>query len=220
MIGYDDPRVYLEIEDFRRDAELLSQIKRSIAMQKRIGEAKRDAYFTPRADALEEVSGAALDRILDAAQSISDIRTHSNITNCIVFHTRNLDGSLLDADILDRRREIDRLVCERLRSLFDSEAPLSIECSGHFWYPPGGYMGWHTNLRKPGWRFYITNSEQPGRSFFRYQDPDSAKIVTAVDQEWDFRLFRICPRKPFWHAVYSETNRFSLGYLIVRQDEH
>lgn len=80
-------------------------------------------------------------------------------------------------------------------------------------------LGWHTNLRKPGWRFYITHSEQPGKSFFLYRDPANAKIVTALDHEWDFRLFRICPRSSFWHSVYSETNRFSLGYMIVRQGE-
>ena len=28
------------------------------------------------------------------------------------------------------------------------------------------------------------------------------------------RLFAIRADKPFWHAIYSETNRFSLGYII------
>ena len=218
MIDYDDLEIFHEINDFRRDIELLSAVKRCISAQKRIGQAKYNNDYQPNPDAPKQVSKDTLDHILDNAEDISDIRTHSDISNCIVFHTRNLDGSLVDEGVLNMRREIDRLVANRLQSLFMPSEPLAIQCSGHFWYPAGGYMGWHTNLRKPGWRFYISYADQPGKSFFRYRDPDSTDIVTVVDREWDFRLFRICPNKPFWHAVYSDTNRFSLGYMVVRKE--
>jgi hypothetical protein len=75
-------------------------------------------------------------------------------------------------------------------------------------------MTWHTNNAAPGWRIYITHAEEPGRSFFRYRDPASGEILTASDHEWDARAFRIDPELPFWHAIYSNTNRFSFGYIV------
>jgi hypothetical protein len=35
-----------------------------------------------------------------------------------------------------------------------------------------------------------------------------------IDGAWDVRLFRIDPAVSFWHAVWSQTHRFSLGYTI------
>ena len=64
---------------------------------------------------------------------------------------------------------------------------------------------------------YVNYAEEPGRSFFRYRDPDTGKIETSIDREWNFRLFQITPEKPLWHAVYSDTNRFSLGYMVTEQ---
>ena len=78
-------------------------------------------------------------------------------------------------------------------------------------------MGWHTNSKSPGWRLYISYAEETGKSFFRYRDPDTGQVVTSMDAQWNFRLFRIDSTKPFWHAVYSETNRYSFGYRIVRK---
>jgi hypothetical protein len=75
-------------------------------------------------------------------------------------------------------------------------------------------MAWHTNSGAPGWRLYVTYAEEPGKSFFRYRYPDTHEIITSVDDEWNVRLFTIRADKPFWHAIYSETNRFSLGYMI------
>ena len=39
-------------------------------------------------------------------------------------------------------------------------------------------------------------------------------LACCIDKKWNFRFFHIAPEKPFWHAVYSETNRFSFGYMI------
>jgi hypothetical protein len=77
-------------------------------------------------------------------------------------------------------------------------------------------MGWHTNWQNPGWRLYINYAEEPGKSFFRYRDPETGKIVTAIDREFNFRLFRVSEEVPFWHAVCSDTYRYSLGYKVVK----
>lgn len=84
--------------------------------------------------------------------------------------------------------------------------------TGKFWYPNNGYMGWHTNNTYPGFRFYCTHAEEADKSFFRYRDPDTKEIVTSWDRAgWMGRLFKIDKDRPFWHCVYSETNRISTG---------
>ncbi len=57
-------------------------------------------------------------------------------------------------------------------------------------------MGWHTNSRAPGVRIYVTHAEEPGRSFFRYRDPDTDRVVTAPDDRWNVRVFRVGGEKP------------------------
>jgi len=48
----------------------------------------------------------------------------------------------------------------------------------------------------------------------QFLDPETGRIVTSTDKAWNFRLFRITPQKPLWHAIFSDTNRFSLGYRV------
>jgi hypothetical protein len=175
--------------------------------------------FQPCPDALARVSEDALGRVLATGEIVSDIRTNTGISNCLVFHTNALAGTVMDDSVLRLRRDVDSMVRRRLEGLIagDEEA---IEVSGHFWYPRGGYMGWHTNLRKPGWRFYVQYAEDPGKSFFRYRDPWTRGIVTRVDKQWNLCLFEIRPDAPLWHAVYSDTNRHSFGYRITLRQEN
>lgn len=211
--------LFYDLRHLTEDRELIHVVQSCVEQQKRIGARNLKEYFKPNDQARYYVSKEELDRILQSGEDISDIRTHTEITNCIVFHTTNLNGSLLDERVLKARRQADELVMERIKRLFRQTDDLSVEVSGHFWYPPGGFMGWHTNLRKPGWRMYVNYCEEEGKSFFRYRDPDTGEIVTAHDRTWNFRLFRITPAKPFWHCVYSDTHRFSLGYKIEQDGQ-
>lgn len=87
--------------------------------------------------------------------------------------------------------------------------------SGRNWYPPRGYMGWHTNANVKGFRLYCSHAPDAGASYFRYQDPISKTIVTSWDQAgWNFRCFRT-DLEPLWHCVYSETDRISFGYGMM-----
>ena len=176
-----------------------------------------ESFFKPNPKALEEVSEEALSRILQSSGSISDIRVDRSLSNCIVFNSKNMDGSVLNDQLVELRSETNQLVADRVRKRFKNSYGMKINESGHFWYPPGGYMKWHTNVRTPGWRLYVSYVEEPGKSFFRYRDPDTGKIVTSWDDGWNFRLFKIDPNKLFWHAVYSNTNRYSLGYRIAEE---
>ena len=84
--------------------------------------------------------------------------------------------------------------------------------SGLFYYPPTGYMGWHTNSEKPCKRVYIVYSD--GKSFFRYKDAQDS-IVTDWDKKGvDIKEFDIPEDDKLWHCIYSEGNRISIGFRL------
>lgn len=86
--------------------------------------------------------------------------------------------------------------------------------SGRIWYPPAGYMGWHTNDDNRGFKFYCAFAREGQKSFFRYRNPETGDIITAWDKEgWNFRLFKVTENL-LWHCVFSETDRFSIGYTF------
>ena len=57
-----------------------------------------------------------------------------------------------------------------------------IHDAGYYYYPPTGYMSWHTNSNRPGKRLYITYST--GNSSFRYLN----KPVYSVFFLWSNNL--------------------------------
>lgn len=161
------------------------------------------------------VSDARLNSILENEKWISDIVEDRKISNCLVYNFDNVDSAIINDKIARLRERLDKVVLEHAQKLFPGCPKLEIENTGHFWYPAGTYMGWHTNLRTPGWRYYINFVDQPNKSFFKYRDPNTGEIITSWDQIWNIRLFHITPAAPLWHAVYSNTNRFSFGYKVI-----
>ena len=165
--------------------------------------------------AKKAVAPEALERILSDGDDIHGIAEDEGLSDVIVFNAAHLDSSVRDNDVARLREDLDREVTKMLRQLLGFGRNLEARRSGHFWYPPGSHMAWHTNNKAPGWRVYLTHAEEPGRSFFRYCDPRTGKVVTTMDNRWDLRVFRVDPAQSLWHAVYSETDRFSFGYAIV-----
>lgn len=93
----------------------------------------------------------------------------------------------------------------------------SLIISGKGWYPPGGYMGWHTNSCTPGIRIYCSFAKEHGKSYFAYYK-DGEIIKCWDDCGWNFRMFSISSNL-FWHCVYSETDRISLGFRIIEDQK-
>ena len=84
------------------------------------------------------------------------------------------------------------------------------EPSGYFWYPCNSWCGWHTNSNKEGKRIYLTYTQEDNKSFFRYRDINTNKIITNWEKVgWQINKFEV----PMWHCVGSYTNRFSIGFL-------
>jgi hypothetical protein len=195
------------------DGPLRAAATACIELQKSAADLVRSGY-TPDPSGGEPVSAEALGRILASATDIRGIATERDITNAIPFNIKKVERTVMDKQVIAARKHLDDLVARRIAALFERrESPLLFK-SGQYWYPPGGYMGWHTNNRYPGWRLYVSYAEELGKSFFRYRRPKDGEIVTSQDTGWNVRLFEVDPARPLWHAVYSDTNRFSFGYVV------
>lgn len=197
------------------DAALWAAVNGVVRAMRRDQERLLAERFRPDPAASEVVAAEALTPLLAGKAWVSDIVEERGLSNCLAYNFGNVAGAVMDEDLAALRQEVDRRVLDLARDLFPGFPGLTVENTGHFWYPPGGYMGWHTNLRTPGWRCYLSRADVPGRSFFRYREPRDGRIVTAWDRGLDIRLFPIDPAAPLWHAVYSDTHRFSLGYKFI-----
>jgi GNAT superfamily N-acetyltransferase len=210
-----DPNALVhDLTEPQADAELQGAVFRIVSAMRRDQERFLRDHFRPDTAAAEAVAEESLTPLLANAAWVSDIVEDRRISNCIAYNFDNVDGAVMDDELGALRGHLDAVMLSRARALFPQCPDLTVENTGHFWYPNGGYMGWHTNLRTPGWRCYITIADEPGRSFFRYRHPDG-RVITSWDRTCDVRLFNITPSAPLWHAVYSETNRFSLGYKFL-----
>jgi len=101
-----------------------------------------------------------------------------------------------------------------LESIYGEE--YYIENTGNFLYLNSGYMEWHTNYDNIGDRIYITYCLEDNKSFFRYYDYESGKIITDYDNKGvTIRKFTVTGSEPyFWHSVASKCDRISLGFNI------
>ena len=104
----------------------------------------------------------------------------------------------------------------KIRLMLKDKYKGEVVVSGQFYYPPTGYMGWHTNCGDPCERFYITWASEDKKSFFRYYDYEKDEIITDYDDKGiTVRRFHIPDRAPhLWHCVGSECDRLSIGFRV------
>jgi len=160
------------------------------------------------------VSEAALASALAAGDAVGGIVAQRDLATALPFNARHTRGAVRSEEVARRRRELDDAFARWLPAAFGAGVRLVVRPAGQWWYPPGTYFGWHTNRAYPGWRLYLSHAEEPGRSFFRYRDPRDGRVVTSLDGVWDLRLFEIGRERHLWHAIYSETQRFSIGWMV------
>jgi hypothetical protein len=87
---------------------------------------------------------------------------------------------------------------------------LSGRSSGCKFYPPGGFLQWHTNSNDPGFRVYFVFVKEVG-SFFRYAH--KGQEITLPDEPgWNIRAFPISRKALLWHCVYAARDRYSFGF--------
>jgi hypothetical protein len=213
--SFDAEQGVYDLDPIILDAAFRADVRRCVEAQKSAASAAL-REFRPHPAAADEVSEQALAQLLAQGKDVHGISKDRSISNVIVFGGGNIADAVRSQTVEALRAQVDTHAQRLSKAIFPGTRNLVVGSSGHFWYPTGSYMAWHTNSGVPGWRMYINYAEEPGKSFFRYRDPNTGAIVTLWDKRWNIRLFRITRDNPLWHAVYSDTNRFSLGYVMYQ----
>ena len=87
------------------------------------------------------------------------------------------------------------------------------------YYPPGGFVGWHTNFDANAYQVLFTWSET-GDGFFEYYDKQKDEIIKIPDVPgWQCRNYYFGAGHETdlhcWHAAYTECQRITLAYKFV-----
>ena len=87
------------------------------------------------------------------------------------------------------------------------------------YYPPGGFVGWHTNFDANAYQVLFTWSET-GEGFFEYYDKQNDEIIKIDDVPgWQCRHYYFGAGHETdlhcWHAAYTECQRITLAYKFV-----
>tara|TARA_R110000868_G_scaffold106939_2_gene292901 strand:- start:531 stop:1205 length:675 start_codon:yes stop_codon:yes gene_type:complete len=84
------------------------------------------------------------------------------------------------------------------------------------YYPPGGFVGWHTNWNANCYQILFTWSKS-GKGYFKYLDNETDKIVTIHDVPgWQCRYYYFGRKDEIdnhcWHSAYAGEDRITLAY--------
>ena len=84
------------------------------------------------------------------------------------------------------------------------------------YYPPNGFVGWHTNWNASAYQIIITWSEE-GDGYFSYYDKETDTIITEQDVKgWQARWYRFGrydePQHHCWHTAWTNSPRFTLAF--------
>jgi len=84
------------------------------------------------------------------------------------------------------------------------------------YYPPNGFVGWHTNWNAFGWQMILTWS-QDGDGYFSYYDKEKNEIITEQDVKgWQGRWYRFGrldePEHHCWHCAWTNCPRITLAF--------
>ena len=86
------------------------------------------------------------------------------------------------------------------------------------YYPPGGFVGWHTNWNANAYQILFTWSET-GDGYFKYWDLEKKEVVTIPDVpgwqcRWYYFGLKNEPEHHCWHAAYTGCDRVTLAYKV------
>ena len=87
------------------------------------------------------------------------------------------------------------------------------------YYPPGGFVGWHTNWNANCYQILFTWSKT-GNGYFKYYDKQKDEIVKIQDVPgWQCRHFYFGrkdePENHCWHSAYAGEDRITLAYKFT-----
>ena len=116
-----------------------------------------------------------------------------------------------DAWDMTYRKEFDHGIIKR-------KFPKALDNPVIGYYPPNGYVSWHTNYKAPGYILLFNWSEE-GEGFFRYMKGN--QMVTIPDEQgWSCKVGKFGDETdPLWHCARTDCRRFSFSYRFDNQED-
>lgn len=110
-------------------------------------------------------------------------------------------------------------IFEPLKKWIKTELPMRFGARSNSlasYYPPMGFVGWHTNWNASAYQMILTWSED-GDGYFSYYDRKSDTIITQPDVKgWQARWYRFGridePQHHCWHAAWTNCSRVTLAF--------
>lgn len=125
---------------------------------------------------------------------------------------------------MDKSETADNELTKARRILFDRlAAQLNFRVMALcFYYPPKGFISWHTNWNVPGQNIILTYSTSED-SFFRYVDPKTKEVVTINDKlGWNCKMTHYGSRRQpdhiLYHCAEAKSDRITVGLSFVQQE--
>ena len=84
------------------------------------------------------------------------------------------------------------------------------------YYPPGGFVGWHTNQNNSGYQIVFSWSES-GDGYFQVYDKEKEEVIRYYDQPgWNCRhqLFGREEHEHCWHSAYTRCPKITVCVLF------
>lgn len=103
---------------------------------------------------------------------------------------------------------------------YDLAAELGAAANALFsFYPPKGFIGWHTNWNAYSYQVLFTWSET-GDGYFSYYDVPNDEVIIVPDKKgWSAKTYFFAPKEDTqnhcWHTAYTECDRMTLCYKFT-----
>ena len=128
-------------------------------------------------------------------------------------HTHGIDLIQFNHKLPEHMQQPCKDINKKLNSWFGSKF-----CAVMMYYPPDGFMDWHTNCNCAGYNTLITYSHT-GASSFTWQDPISEQFIIVPDKRgWSIKTGYFGrhdePNDTIWHSAETQTHRITFGYVI------
>ena len=143
----------------------------------------------------------------------------------------NLNYNFLQGE----RRTVDPQFLNEIRranNVLDEKLQLALGarfCALKMFYPPEGYINWHTNWNVPGYNIIFTYSPT-GNGYWRHVDPtgstthkpDLSKIVHLDDVPgWHCKVGYFGKKEEtdrlVWHSAYTREPRLTVSYVVFEK---
>ena len=109
---------FYELNCFLEDADLLEAAQACIDFHKTHEDDVVRSNFNLDPTALDKVSENALNELIKLGRDIHGVTTEREISNCIPFNIKVLPDSILNDELGAVRVRLDRIVRDRLKTLF------------------------------------------------------------------------------------------------------